>query len=105
MALLRNYDIPVPDVKGSVVYTLEESHVTGVWKIVVRKVSRIVGIPDSSQSRASDANRPNANDGWRADVVHQAVVTLVSTQFHEHKIETPVGARVSPGMTGKQQKF
>jgi len=77
------------------VQPLEESHATGVGEIVVWEVCRIVGIPYCSECRVGDANSPDANDRRRANVVHQAVVTLESAELQEHQIKTPAGTRVS----------
>jgi hypothetical protein len=83
--------------------SFEEAHTAGVRQIVVGDIRRIVGIPHGSQCNSSDANRPNANDGRRAHVMYQTVVTLVSTHFHENKIETPVvGTWVNPEIINKR---
>jgi hypothetical protein len=85
----------------------EEVHAATVWQIVVGDVSRIVGIPHGSQCSSSDANRANSDDGRRAHVMHQTVVTLVSAHLHDHEVETPVGTWVRPAVIknyGKQMK-
>jgi hypothetical protein len=87
----KSTQIPVPKIIGGVVNSLEEGHAATVWQIVVGDVSRIVGIPHGSQCSSSDANRSNSDDGRRAHVMHQTVVTLVSAHFHENKIETSIG--------------
>jgi nitrogenase molybdenum-iron protein alpha/beta subunit len=76
--------------------SFEEAHIAAVRQVVVGDISRIVGIPHGSQCSSSDANRTNANDGRRPHVMYQTVVTLVSTHFHENKIETSVGTWVNP---------
>jgi hypothetical protein len=86
------------------VQPFKESHAASVGEIVVWKVCRIVGIPHCSQCRASDTNSANANDGRGANMVHQAVITLVSAEFHEHKIKTPAATRVR-SVTVKYSKF
>jgi hypothetical protein len=80
------------------VESFQEAHTTAVRQIVVGDISRIVGVPHGCQCSSSDANRPNADDGRRPYVMHQTVVTLVSTHFHENKIETSVGTWVIPEM-------
>jgi hypothetical protein len=94
--------IPVPHVICGVVDSFEEGHAAAVRQVVVRDISRTVGIPHGSQCNSSDANRTNTNDRRRPHVMHQAVVTLVSTHFHENKIETPVDTWVNPEMMNKR---
>jgi hypothetical protein len=76
--------------------SFEEAHTAAVRQIVVGDISRIVGIPHGGQCNSSDTNRPNPNDWRRPHVMYQTVVTLVSTHFHENKIETSVGTWVNP---------
>jgi hypothetical protein len=78
------------------VESFQEAHTTTVWQVVIGDIRRIVGVPHGCQCNSSDANRTNADDGRRSYVMHQTVVTLVSTHFHDNKIETSVATWMNP---------